>query len=68
MVGQPAFSERKQNVLRLIADGASTTETGPMLHLSTATVKGHLQTLYDKLGVSERAAAVAEAMRRGLLE
>jgi two-component system nitrate/nitrite response regulator NarL len=31
-------------------------------------VKGHLHSLYDKLGVSERAAAVAEAMRRGLLE
>jgi two-component system, NarL family, nitrate/nitrite response regulator NarL len=32
------------------------------------TVKSHLQHIYGKLGVSERAAAVAEAMRRGLLE
>jgi two-component system nitrate/nitrite response regulator NarL len=31
-------------------------------------VKSHLQTLYDKLGVSDRAAAVATAMRTGLLE
>jgi two-component system nitrate/nitrite response regulator NarL len=31
-------------------------------------VKSHLQAIYEKLGVSERAAAVAEAMRRGLLE
>jgi two-component system nitrate/nitrite response regulator NarL len=31
-------------------------------------VKSHLQALYEKLGVSDRAAAVAEAMRRGLLE
>ena len=38
------------------------------LHLSTATVKTHLRHIYEKLGVSERAAAVAEAMRRGLLE
>ena len=38
------------------------------LHVSTATVKTHLKTLYEKLGVSDRAAAVAEAMRRGLIE
>ena len=38
------------------------------LVLSTATVKTHLQHLYEKLGVSDRAAAVAEAMRRGLIE
>ena len=39
-----------------------------MTHLSTATIKTHLRHIYEKLGVSERAAAVAEAMRRGLLE
>jgi two-component system nitrate/nitrite response regulator NarL len=43
-------------------------EIGRRLYLSPATVKSHLQSLYDKLGVSDRAAAVAEAMRRGLLE
>ena len=37
-------------------------------HLSPTTVKTHLGTLYEKLGVSDRAAAVAEGMRRGLLE
>jgi two-component system, NarL family, nitrate/nitrite response regulator NarL len=36
--------------------------------LSPATVRTHLQHLYEKLGVSDRAAAVAEGMRRGLLE
>jgi len=36
--------------------------------VSTATVKTHLKTLYEKLGVSDRAAAVAESMRRGLIE
>ena len=45
-----------------------TADIGRALHLSTATVKTHLQHIYEKLGVSERAAAVAEAMRRGLLE
>jgi two-component system, NarL family, nitrate/nitrite response regulator NarL len=39
-----------------------------VVHLSTATAKTHLRHIYEKLGVSERAAAVAEAMRRGLLE
>lgn len=66
--GRPALSAREQEVLRLVAEGRSTPEIGARLHLSPATVKGHLQTLYEKLGVSERAAAVAEGMRRGLLE
>jgi two-component system nitrate/nitrite response regulator NarL len=37
------------------------------MHLSVATIKTHLGHLYEKLGVGERAAAVAVAMRRGLL-
>ena len=65
---RPALSEREREVLVRIADGLSAPEIGAQLHLSPATVKTHLQSLYDKLGVSERAAAVAEAMRRGLLE
>ncbi|MCW2994486.1 MAG: response regulator transcription factor [Conexibacter sp.] len=39
---------------------------GRRLHLSPATIKVHLSTLYAKLGVSDRASAVAEAIRRGL--
>ena len=59
---------REREVLALIADGASAPQIGRQLHLSTGTVKTHLARLYEKLGVSDRAAAVAEAMRRGLLE
>jgi two-component system, NarL family, nitrate/nitrite response regulator NarL len=62
------LSEREREVLGHVAEGRSAPEIGRLLFLSTATVKGHLQSLYDKLGVSDRAAAVAEAMRRGLLE
>ena len=62
------LSGREAEVLALIAQGLSAPDIGRRLHLSPATVKGHLQSLYEKLGVSERAAAVAEAMRRGLLE
>jgi two-component system, NarL family, nitrate/nitrite response regulator NarL len=65
---RPSLSARESEVLGLIAQGMSAPEIGRRLHLSPATVKGHLQSLYEKLGVSERAAAVAEAMRRGLLE
>jgi two-component system nitrate/nitrite response regulator NarL len=63
-----ALSARENEVLVMIAEGLSAPDIGKRLHLSPATVKGHLQGLYEKLGVSERAAAVAEAMRRGLLE
>ena len=65
---RPGISPREREVLVLIADGLSAPDIAGRLHLSPATVKGHLQSLYEKLGVSERAAAVAEAMRRGLLE
>ena len=65
---RPAMTAREQETLVLIAEGMSAPQIGRALHLSTATVKTHLQHIYGKLGVSERAAAVAEAMRRGLLE
>lgn len=52
----------------MIADGMSAPEIARRLTLSTATVKSHLQGLYEKLEVSDRAAAVATAMRQGLLE
>lgn len=65
---RPQLTEREQQVLTLIADGLSAPEMAQELTLSTATVKSHLLTLYDKLGVSDRAHAVATAMRQGLLE
>jgi two-component system, NarL family, nitrate/nitrite response regulator NarL len=65
---RPRLSDREHEVLGLIAEGLSAPEIGERIHLSTATVKTHLQHLYEKLGVSERAAAVAEGMRRGLVD
>ena len=65
---RPLMSDRERETLTLIAEGLSAPQIGRTLHLSTATVKTHLQHIYEKLGVCERAAAVAEAMRRGLLE
>jgi two-component system nitrate/nitrite response regulator NarL len=63
-----ALTPREREILVHVAEGRGAPEIGGLLHLSPATVKGHLQSIYEKLGVSERAAAVAEAMRRGLLE
>src|SRR5436190_1033327 len=64
----PVLTDREQEILRLIADGNSLPEIAKQLFLGVTTVKTHVQHLYEKLGVSDRAAAVAVAMRRGLLE
>jgi two-component system, NarL family, nitrate/nitrite response regulator NarL len=65
---RPALTPREREILTLTADGLTAPEIGRRLYLSTTTIKTHLQHLYEKLDVSDRAAAVAEAMRRGLLE
>jgi two-component system nitrate/nitrite response regulator NarL len=65
---RPLLSPREREILLLTAEGRSAPEIGRELHLSPATVKWHLQSLYEKLGVSDRAAAVAVALRKGLLE
>jgi two-component system nitrate/nitrite response regulator NarL len=64
----PLLTPREREVLRLIADGYSTVEIAGELHLSPTTVKTHLGHAYHKLGVSDRAAAVAAGMRLRLLE
>jgi two-component system nitrate/nitrite response regulator NarL len=65
---RPALTPREQEILRLIAAGKSLPEIAKELYLGLTTVKTHVQHLYEKLGVSDRAAAVASAMRRGLIE
>jgi two-component system nitrate/nitrite response regulator NarL len=65
---RPFLSDRERQILKLVAEGLSAPQIGRQLCLATPTVKTHLHHVYDKLGVAERAAAVAEAMRRGLLE
>lgn len=62
------LTPRESDVLTLTAEGLSAPEIGFKLHISAATVKTHMQSVYEKLGVSDRAAAVAEGMRQGLLE
>ncbi|MBS2553493.1 response regulator transcription factor [Catenulispora sp. NL8] len=62
-----ALTDRELEVLRLVASGATNRETARQLFISEATVKTHLLHAYAKLGVRDRAAAVGEAYKRGLL-
>jgi DNA-binding NarL/FixJ family response regulator len=62
-----ALSDRELQVLELVADGASNKEAAKRLFISEASIKTHLQHIYDKLDVRDRAAAVGEGYRRGLL-
>jgi DNA-binding NarL/FixJ family response regulator len=61
------LSARELDILRLIARGATNREAAAKLFISEATVKTHLLHIYAKLGVNDRAAAVAEAYETGLL-
>jgi two-component system nitrate/nitrite response regulator NarL len=65
---RPILTAREREVLTLMAEGLSGPQIAERLIVALPTVKTHQARLYEKLGVSERAAAVAEAMRRGLLE
>ncbi|MEW2047119.1 LuxR C-terminal-related transcriptional regulator [Streptomyces sp. NPDC005476] len=58
---------REREVLTLVARGTSNREIARELFISEATVKTHLTHLYAKLGVKDRAAAVAVAYERGIL-
>jgi len=62
------LSPREAEVIKLIAQGHSVPDIAKQLHLAPTTVRTHVQRLYEKLGVSDRGAAVAEAMRRRLVE
>jgi len=61
------LTSREREVLEGVAKGQRSKEIAAQLHITENTVKGHLATIYAKLGVDSRASAVAEAMERGLL-
>jgi two-component system nitrate/nitrite response regulator NarL len=64
---RPVLSGREREILGRMAEGETVPAIARALHLSASTVKSHVEQLYRKLGVSDRAAAVAVAMRRGML-
>lgn len=63
----PALSEREEEVLQAIARGDRSKEVALQLGISERTVKAHLANIYSKFGVDSRAAAIAVAAKRGLL-
>lgn len=62
------LTKREIEVLQLAADGLSGPRIAERLVISPATVKTHFENVYAKLGVPDRAAAVAEVLRRGVIE
>jgi DNA-binding NarL/FixJ family response regulator len=65
--GTVPLSERETEVLGLLAQGMSNKEVAAALFISRATVKSHIENILRKLEANDRAAAVAEGFRRGLL-
>lgn len=64
---EPKLTARETEILRLAAEGRSVREIAADLFVGVTTVKTHLQHIYEKLGVTDRAAAVAQGMRLGLV-
>jgi len=65
--GSSVLTERELEVLRAASRGERSKEIALHLSISERTVKAHLDSVYNKLGVDSRAAAVATAIERGLL-
>jgi DNA-binding NarL/FixJ family response regulator len=62
----PQLSEREREVLRLAAEGRPNAEIARRLYLSEKTVRNHVSSIFTKLGVNDRAQAVARARDAGL--
>jgi DNA-binding CsgD family transcriptional regulator len=63
-----ALTPRETDILALASHGRTASEIAEELVLSPGTVRTHLEKIYPKLGVSDKAAAVATALRHGLIE
>ena len=66
-VSRDLLSERQREILRLSAAGLVRKEVAAKLYVSEATVKKELTDIFNKLGVSDQAQAVSEAMKRRLI-
>lgn len=62
------LTERKLEVVRLVARGLTDKEVATSLHISRNTVDSHLRKIYGKLELRNRAALVAYAARQGLAD
>ena len=61
------LTERERDVLRLIGKGYRVLEVSDLLGISAHTVTSYVRDIYRKLGISSRAEAATEAIRRGLV-
>jgi DNA-binding NarL/FixJ family response regulator len=66
-MGGPSLTGRELEVLELIVLGNSNKEIGGELAISEATVKTHINSILDKLGVTDRTQAVRTALQRGIV-
>jgi DNA-binding NarL/FixJ family response regulator len=64
---RPKLTQREAEVLQLLKDGLSIHQVAKQLYLSESTVKTHVAKLYDKLGATNRAQAVMNAVRLKLI-
>lgn len=62
---KPPLTERELEILQLLADGYSNSETAEKLSLSQHTIKTHIGNILQKLAVDDRTQAVVKAMRQG---
>lgn len=65
--GAASLTNREREILALLADGLGNKQIAARLGISPNTVKTHLELLFEKIGVSSRAEAVATGVRKGLL-
>ena len=65
--GPEFLSERELEVLRLVATGASNRSIATELYISESTVKTHIQSIFQKLGVNDRTEAVTHALQKGII-
>jgi DNA-binding NarL/FixJ family response regulator len=64
---EEGLSTREIEVLELVAHGTSNKAIAKQLWVSETTVKSHMLHIFDKLGVTDRTAAVTEALKRGII-
>ena len=62
------FTEREQEILRLLVQGQNNPEIARRLHLAKGTVRNYVSVIFQKLGVSDRTQAAVVAMQRGLVD
>ena len=61
------LADRQMDVLKALAEGLTNKEIARRLGIAEITVKVHLQSIYRKLGVSNRTEALAAALNKGLV-